>query len=327
MIPPKLKAGDAVRVITPSSSLSMPWLNKELQEIANQRFKEMGLRISFGKHVHEINEFESSSIESRVQDLHDAFKDPDIKLVITVTGGFNSCEILPYLNYKLIKANPKILCGYSDITALQNAIYAKTGLVTYSSPHYFTFGDKKGIDYTREYFKKCLFENLPFKVNPSEKWSNDRWGNDQEHRNFVKNSGYFVINEGEAGGRILGSNLVTFHALSGTEYMPKFKKTLLFIEDDHEENVYTFNRALTSLTQRTDFKEVRGIVIGRFQPESKIGYQELMSIVNNNERLKSIPIIGGADFGHTTPQITFPIGGKARFSAYNKKVELEITEH
>ncbi len=328
MIPPKLKHGDGVKVVAPSNSLkSETWITKEIQKIALDRLEKMGLKVSFGKHINESNEFGSSSIKSRVEDLHDAFKDPSIKMIITITGGFNSNEILPYLDYNLIKRNPKILCGFSDITALQNAIYAKTGLVTYSGPHFFGFGEKKGFDYTLEYFKKCLSESGPFEIKPSEKWSNDHWGNDQDNRNFVKNSGYFGINEGIAEGIIIGANCVTFHALSGTPFIPSFKNTILFIEDDYEENILNFNRTLVSLTQNPEFSKVKGIVFGRFEEKSKIGEKELRSVVNNNEALKKIPIIGGVDFGHTTPQITFPIGGKARFEVKNNKVKLEVLEH
>lgn len=327
MIPLKLEEGDGVRVIAPARSLSLPWITKEIQEIAIKRFEQIGLNLSFAKHVHEIDEFSSSSIKSRVTDLHETFSDPTVKLVITVIGGFNSNEILPYLDYGLIKGNPKILCGYSDITALESAIYAKTGLVTYSGPHFFDFGDKKGFDYTLEYFRKCLFVDEPFKITPSKLWSPDIWGKDQENRNFVKNEGFYVLNEGKASGTIMGSNLVTFHGLLGTPYIPSFKDTILFVEEDSEEHLFSFNRNLTSLTLNPNFSGVKGIVIGRFQPESKIGRTELMQVIKNNERLQRIPIIGGVNFGHTTPRITFPIGGTARVTAEDKDASLEIVEH
>src|SRR3989344_4225630 len=136
----KLKSGDGVRVVTPARSLMLPWINEELKATAKARLEELGLSVSFGKCVNEIDEFNSSPIEHRVDDLHDAFRDPSIKLILTVIGGFNSNQLLRYLYYELIRQNPKILCGYSDITALSNAIFAKTGLVTYSGPHFFSFG-------------------------------------------------------------------------------------------------------------------------------------------------------------------------------------------
>ena len=139
IIPNKIKTGDEVRVIAPSRSLAL--IAKEHIEIAIRRFNEMGLKVSFGRHVNECDQyFNSSSIESRVHDLHDAFSDPNVKVIMTIIGGFNCNQLLKYIDYDLISNNPKILCGYSDITALQNAIYAKTGVVTYSGPHFSTFG-------------------------------------------------------------------------------------------------------------------------------------------------------------------------------------------
>ena len=123
----------------------MPWLTQELKQLATKRLEELYLKVSFGKHVNEIDEFSSSSIESRVEDLHDAFRDPTIKLVITVIGGFNSNQLLRYLDYGMIKKNLKIFCGYSDITALSNAIYAKTGLVTIPARITFLLAINKGL--------------------------------------------------------------------------------------------------------------------------------------------------------------------------------------
>ena len=165
IFPIKLKAGDKVRVIAPSQSLSI--ISQESGEIADKKFKELGLNLSFGKHVEETDEFASSSIESRVEDLHEAFRDENIKAVLTVIGGFNSNQLLRYIDWDLIKSNPKILCGFSDITALNNAFFTKTGLITYSGPHYSSFGQKLYFDYTMDYFKKCLFSEEMFELKPS----------------------------------------------------------------------------------------------------------------------------------------------------------------
>ena len=327
IIPAKLKEGDGVRVVAPAKSMALPFITGELKETAKKRFKELGLVLSFGKHVNEKNSFESSSVESRVEDLHDAFKDPSIKMILAVIGGFNSIEVLPALDYTLIRKNPKIVLGYSDITALSNGIYARTGLVSYSGPSFFDFGEKKNFEYSLDHFKKCLFERAPYKIHSSKQWSNDRWANDQEHRTYVPNEGMYALNEGEAKGTIVGGNLVTFHALSGTPYMPSLRNSILFFEDDHDEDVLTINRALSSISLNPEFEYVQGVVFGRFQPESKFGEPELRSIIKNNPLLQEIPIIAGADFGHTSPRITFPVGGTARFSGSKNKVELEILKH
>lgn len=211
IIPEKLKKGDLARIIAPACSLGI--ISKENREIANKRFEEMGLRISFGKHVEEIDEFNSSNIESRIEDLHDAFADPEVKAIFPVVGGFNSNQLLRYIDWELIRNHPKVFCGYSDITALNNAIYAKTGLVSYSGPCYSTFAEKKNFEYTLEYFKKCIFSRDPFEVKPSEIWSDDSWYMDQEHRNLIRNEGCLVINEGSAEGALLGGNLCTLNLL------------------------------------------------------------------------------------------------------------------
>lgn len=327
VFPDKLKQGDEVRVVTPARTIQLAFITEEVRRLAIERLEGMGLRVTFGEHVGARNHFSSSSVEDRVNDLNQAFTDSSVKIILTVIGGFNSNEILPYLDYEKIRNNPKVLCGYSDITALSNGIYAKTSLVTYSGPHFFDFGDRKGFDYTGEYFKKCLFRDEPFQVLPSMSWSNDRWANNQETRTFIDNEGPFTINKGSANGAILGGNLVTFQILSGTPYFPRFSDTILFLEEDDRDDLFTFNSHLAALTLRSDFKQVKGIAFGRFQPESKISKLDLMEVVKNNKALQVIPIVGGLDFGHTAPKITFPIGGTCEIEAEGDAPNLRIEQH
>lgn len=152
----KLKFGDEIRVISPARSMRI--ITEELREIAKRRFEEMGLKVTFAKHVEECDEFSSSSIESRVEDIHEAFLDKNVKAVITTIGGYNSNQLLKYIDYEIIKNNPKIFCGFSDITALCCSIYKKTGLITYYGPHFSSFGMERGIKYTIDYFKKSFLD-------------------------------------------------------------------------------------------------------------------------------------------------------------------------
>ncbi len=323
--PNKLKVGDEIRIIAPARSLAI--ISEESRKIANQKFEALGLKLSFGKYVEEKDEFISSSIESRVEDLHDAFADKNVKAIITVIGGFNSNQLLRYLDWKLIEENPKIFCGYSDITALNNAIYTKTGLVTYSGPHYSTFGQELYFDYILDYFKKCLLTDDPFEVIPSEKWSDDVWYLDQKNRNLISNEGHLIINEGEAKGTLLGANLCTFNLLQGTEYFPDLKDSILFIEEDEGALAHEFDRNLQSLIHLPDFSGVKGIVVGRFQKASKITNDLLIKIIKTKKELDSIPVIANVDFGHTDPKITFPIGGEVELIAKNGQIKLEILKH
>jgi muramoyltetrapeptide carboxypeptidase len=325
MIPNKLKNGDEIRVIAPSSSMSI--VAEEQVAFAKQRLESLGFTVSFGKHVYEIDEFSSSSIESRLEDLHEAFADSNVKAILTTLGGFNCNQLLKYIDYDLIKRNPKILCGYSDITALSNAIFAKTGLVSYSGPHFSTFAMKKGFDYTLHYFQKCLMEEGLFCVEPSETWSDDRWYIDQENRTFHPNEGYLVINEGAVEGTILGGNLCTLNLLQGTEFMPSLKNAILFVEDDNLVTPEIFDRDLQSLLHQPDFTEVKALVLGRFQKASEMTKEKLIKIIRTKQELQHIPVIANVNFGHVSPIFTFPIGGTCQLRAFNKHMELVIKAH
>jgi len=326
--PKKLNKGDEIRIIAPSRTLAL--ISQEVIKIAVNKLKNQGYKITFSKNCKEKNVLMSSSIKSRVDDIHDAFRDINVKAILTVVGGFNSNQLLKYLDYDLIKNNPKIICGYSDITALANAIFAKTGLITYSGPHFSTWGMKKGFDYTLEYFNKCLVEEESFLVFPSPDWSDDTWYLDQEKRDFSKNDGPIIINEGEAEGLSLGGNLCTFNLLQGTEFMPNIKGSILFLEDDELAGNYfsvEFERNLQSLISQPDFNQVQGLVIGRFQKNTDMNIEKLKYIISTKEELKNMPIVSYFDFGHTYPLFTFPIGGQVRIIAKNNIINLEIIKH
>lgn len=325
MIPDKLKVGDEIRVIAPARSLSI--INEETRNIATKCLNEMGIKVTYSKNCEEIDEFDSSSIGSRIEDLHNAFLDKNVKAILTVIGGFNSNQLLDYIDYDVIKKNPKILCGYSDITALSNAIYTMTGLVTYAGPHYSTLGMQKGIKYTLEYFIKCLMKEESFIITSSKQWSDEAWFLDQENRTFYKNKGYIVINEGIARGKVIGGNLCTFNLLQGTKFMPDLADKILFIEDDVFSSPETFDRDLQSLIHQPNFINVKGIVIGRFQVDVKMTEEKLIKIIKTKKALNKIPVIAGLDFGHTTPHITFPIGGEVELVASSDNVKITINKH
>ncbi len=323
--PNKLKKGDTVRIVAPARSLAI--ISQELRDIAKSRFDELGLILTFGEHVEEKNDFDSSSIESRISDLHSAFLDKDVKAIFTVIGGFNSNQLLDSIDWDIVKNNPKVFCGFSDITVLNNSFFTKTGLVTYSGPHYSTFGQKLNFDYTLDFFKKCLMSSEKFVITPSNEWSDDEWYRNQDKRNPLRNEGFWVLNEGNAEGTLLGGNLCTFNLLQGTEYMPDLKGSILFIEDDSESQPHHFDRDLQSLIQQPGFVDVKGIVFGRFQKESNMTIDLLRQIVKSKKQLTQIPIIANVDFGHSDPKITFPIGGVVAMNVDGEKAELTILEH
>ena len=325
MIPAKLEAGDEVRVVSPAVSLG--FIAAEQRELAERRWRDLGLGISYSPNSEMLDRFDSSPVEARVSDLHGAFLDPRVKGILTTLGGYNSNQLLGYLDYGLIKDNPKVLCGFSDITALATAIHATTGLVTYSGPHFTTLGMRRGVEYTIDHFERCLMRDGPFGVEPADHWSDDPWYADQENRDMVPNPGYRVVNEGEAEGTIIGGNLGTLALLFGTSYAPDLTGTILLLEDDEEIRPEHFDRTLQSLVHQPGFEGVRGILFGRFQRASNMDLGTLDQILRAKPELSGIPIVTDASFGHTTPAFTFPIGGTGRLLAHGGEAAFRIEAH
>lgn len=323
--PEKLSAGDEIRVIAPSRSMAI--IGEETRRIAQECFDTLGLKLTFGKHVEEIDDFASSSIESRIEDFHEAFTDKNVKGILTVVGGFNSNQLLPYIDWDKVRNNPKVFCGFSDITALNNAILAKTGLVTYSGLHYSTFGMREYFEYCLEYFKKCVMSDEPINVQPSKEWTDDFWYLDQTDRHPEVNEGWLVLNEGSTEGRIVGGNLCTLNLLQGTDFMPDLSNSVLFIEDDEEVLPHHFDRDLVSLIQQPGFVGVRGIVVGRFQRASKMTNELIRQLIATKKELKRIPVIANVDFGHTNTIFTYPIGGTVEIMAEAHNAHIIITKH
>lgn len=317
IVPAKLVAGDEVRIVAPARGLKI--IGQDSREIAIKRLQDWGLKVTFGQNTVDENwdMMGSTSIENRVEDLMAAFADPQVKAIFTVIGGSNSNQLLPHLDYELIKNNPKIFCGFSDITALLDTIYAQTGLVTFSGPHFSSLGMLKGCEYTLNNLHIMLMGEGKNDVKASNEWSDDLWFINQQNRAFIKNEGWWVINPGIAEGKIIGGNLGTFNLLLGTEYRPTFEAdTILFIEDcfTSDGDLGAFERNLQALMYQEDFKNVKAMVIGRFQKASNIT-QENLAFILNKPQLKSLPIIANLDFGHTTPMVTLPIGGSARLNS------------
>ena len=310
MIPPKLNKGDEIRIIAPSGSLSR--VRTDVLERALAYLDENGFKVTYSTNCREMDSFSSSSVESRAADLHEAFADPDVKAVMACIGGFNVNQILPYIDYDLIRANPKILCGYSDITALLNAVYARTGLVTYHAPHLAALGFLREREYTHKYLTACLMNEDPISVTPSETAGS-----------------YTVLQEGTCEGEIVGGNLCTLNLLQGTPYMPDLRDKILFIEDDNimgDYFPYEFDRNLQSLLQVSGAESVRGIVFGRFDESCRLTEDTIRAIVKGKVPA-GIPVVFGTDFGHVFPMISFPVGGRVKLSANGEGIDLRITDH
>lgn len=326
LVPARLAAGDEVRVIAPSRSLAI--ISDDNRREAMARLESLGLRISFGHHVLESDIACSSSVESRLADLHDAFADPDVKGILTVIGGYNANQLLARIDYDLVTRNSKVFCGYSDITALGNALFARSHLITYSGPHFSTFAMRHGLDEIVNWFRQCLFDSAPFRLNPGSTWSDDRWFEDQERRHFHPNPGPRVLQAGMAEGTLIGGNLGTLHLLQGTPFMPPLDGAVLFAEEDEmtgDAAADVFDRYLVSLLQTG--ARIAGLMIGRFQRVSAVNPDALYSVIRTKPELRGIPVIADLDFGHTVPFATLPIGGRVRVVANDDEATIDVIDH
>ncbi|TBE45441.1 LD-carboxypeptidase [Rhizobium ruizarguesonis] len=326
--PRRLGIGSHVRVVAPARSLSI--ISPNVREIADAKLAEMGLTRSYGQRA-EFNEtLSSADPRDRVLDLEEAFADPSVDAIFTSIGGFNSIELLKMLDFVKIARSPKIICGYSDITVMVNAIHAMTGMVTYYGPHYSSLGMRDGNEFTLSYLRACLFSDEPFTVEASPRWSQDAWFINQDDRTFEPNPGIVVIQPGEAEGRLAGGNINAFRLLNGTRFAPSLNGALLFLENDGLDKDMTpveFNRRLETILLQRGGDTVKGLIIGRFKTEAKMSIEQLTAIIASKEELAGKPVIAGVDFGHTMPMITIPIGGTARVTATRGEPRFEIIRH
>lgn len=315
----KLTKGSHIRVVSPSSSIKRLG-GFEANLAAKEKLEELGFKTSFSKHYFESDIFESASIASRVEDLHEAFLDDSVDAVLATIGGFNSNELLPYLDYDLIAKHPKIICGYSDSTAFLNAIYAKTGLQTYMGPSYSSFKMKEGQDYQSRMWLQAMTQTS-YDLLPSDQWSSDPWYDPTQPRHFMPTE-WKVYNHGKASGTVIGGNLSTFGLLRGTPYAPQVKDYILFAELADGWHYTEFVRDLAAILQA--YPNPQALCIGLFAKDSEITKEILLAILDKHPILKTIPVLYDMDFAHTQPLFTVTIGAKAELDT--DKMVIHISE-
>jgi muramoyltetrapeptide carboxypeptidase len=310
LLPPlKAKAlapGDTVGLITPSTFVSDP----ERLETAERTVRYFGLQPKWGKNVGRKWGYAGGTIQERLDDLHAMFADSSVKAVFCIRGGYSSGQLLDRIDYRLIRANPKIFAGYSDITAMHLAIRKMTGLVTFHGPvplSAFTA-------YTQAVYRKALFESKPLGslTNPPE--SNTLRPNHHLH----------TIRPGKASGTLVGGNLSLIAATMGTPYEVDTRGKIFFIEDV-DEQPYSLDRMLTQLRLAGKLQQAAGIIWGEcsdcrakdYQPSFAEGSFSTAEVIANILGSLTIPVLGGLTIGHTSDQLTLPEGVMAELDADN----------
>jgi muramoyltetrapeptide carboxypeptidase LdcA involved in peptidoglycan recycling len=333
IIPDKLRAGDEIRVLAPSHSIGglkqYPGITDADVDYARQALESFGLRVSFGRHVTENDGHLTTTVAARLEDWYDALNNPNVKGILAVTGGMGAIQLLDALDFEQVAAHPKILCGYSDVTFLCNAIFARTGIVTYYGPHFSTFMMRQGTNYNRRYFQACLFDSQPFEAVPSTEWSDDNWLKDQEDRHYYPNEGWWGVNEGDAEGTLLGGASIGMNLLQGSRFFPPLNNAILFLEcpSEGKATLMSLDMSLRALTMQPGFGGVRGIAIGRYARDGGIDQEKMAAMIKNIPALAGMPVIANCDFGHTTPILTLPIGGHCRILVRGDTYGIWIDAH
>ncbi|OFZ22862.1 MAG: hypothetical protein A2X94_17560 [Bdellovibrionales bacterium GWB1_55_8] len=319
--PSALKQGDTLGVIacsTPITASSDETIQRGYQVLRDHGFNLVeapNCRLNVGH--------SAGSIKERVKALHAFFRDPKIHGIIAYWGGFQSHQLLEYLDYDLIRKHPKPLIGFSDMTALQVGIHSKTGLVCFSGPAVITFGKPTQIPFTWDHLEKVVMKpEVPFKISASTSYTDNKWYMEPAKKMaFQPNPGWKVFRSGKAEGQIIGGNLGTLLLLAGTEFWPDFKGKILFAEDDEAESPKTMDRMFTQLRQMGVYEQIKGLVIGRFPGSVEFTENDSLEMILR-DALKGykFPVITNVDFGHTDPLITIPLGVKCRMNTSKNEI-------
>ena len=295
--PKKLAPGDTVGMVVPATMVF------ELDSIdrGREQLEALGYKVKIGAHAKARYGNLAGTDRDRAADINGFFADPEVKAVVAFSGGWGTPRLLPYLDYDVIRRNPKVLIGFSDITGLLNAVHKRTGLVTFHGPN----ADSRYDPYTLENYRRVIMNNDPIGVlaNPAKR----------EDELIDRDNRIIVLREGTATGRLVGGNLTLIASTIGTPYEIDTDGAILFLEDTHEE-LYRIDRMLTQLWLAGKFERLAGFVFGRCTDCPVDGPALSMGEILR-ERFGHIPSISGLSFGHIEKKLTLPIGVTATLDA------------
>jgi muramoyltetrapeptide carboxypeptidase len=301
--PPALKPGDTIGLVAPASA---PTAQEKIDKGAAY-LERLGYRVKLGKNVRALRGFLAGTDDQRASDINEMFADNDVKAIIAVRGGYGTPRILPLLDYELIRRNPKILVGYSDLTALQLALFHKTGLVSFSGPMAGVEMWKEIDPFTEEHFWRIVTSTTPLGAitNPDGK-------------------PFTTFHAGNTEGTLLGGNLSLITSIAGTPFLPSFKNSLLYLEEVEEE-CYRFDRMLSQLKLAGILNDVNGIILGELTDvkasDTTKPFLTADEVVADYFSPLDIPILTGLVYGHIPRKLTMPVGIHARMNADEGSIE------
>jgi muramoyltetrapeptide carboxypeptidase len=305
--PKRLAPGDTVGLVLPASAA----FEADEIEFAKEQMEAIGFKVVIGPHAFDKWGYFAGRDRDRADDINRMFADDSVSGVVCYTGGWGSPRVLPYLDYDLIARKPKVLIGYSDITALLNAVHKKTGLITFHGP----VGGSTFDPYTLENFRRVVMTPDPAGVLPTP--------SKKPNELVDRTNRILKLTKGTATGPLIGGNLTMIASLMGTPYQPDTTNAIFFLEDVHEEP-YRIDRMLTTLSLGGLFDNVAGILFGRCSDCGVKGPSfSLEEILRDRFGGLSVPVISGLSFGHIEQKLVLPIGARATLDADTGGVRVE----
>ncbi len=302
IIPKSLKIGDTIGVIAPSS----PIVGDNIEELdqAKEIIEKLGFKVKYSKNIFSNTNNYSATAREKADDINEMFADKDVKMIWCAKGGNNSNSTFEYIDYDNIKKNPKIICGFSDITSLTNMITEKTGLVTFSGTNFKTVATDE-TDYSlKEVLKRFVDGSLELGEKEDE---------------------YQTIQAGIAEGQLIGGNLNLTSGMVAGKYSIDFTGKILFLEElGFETEPAMASNFLYYMKQNGVFDKVKGIWLGNYTHESGIKLEDILLDTIGDE-FKG-PIIKSENFGHIDKKTVIPIGTMARIDT-NKEKKIELIEN
>ncbi len=298
--PKHLQAGQTIGLIAPSSNVT------ENQDIAFaiDIIKSFGFKVKLGKHLYQRHGYLAGTDQERADDVNQMFADPEVNAIFCLRGGYGSPRILPYLDYASIARNPKVIMGYSDVTALLNAIHSKTGMITFHGP----IAAQNFSDYTLAQFKQVLFDPQPQLIAQPPPFEMLEGQAERDNR-------ITVIHPGTATGELIGGNLSLMVKLVGTPYEPSYEGKILFLEDVGEAP-YRIDGMFTHLKLAGRLAQLAGIVFGKCSEcEAQGNSLSLEQVLNEHLKPLGIPVVRGLMIGHIEDNATIPIGTLAKLDS------------
>ena len=296
--PKKLNKGDTIGILALSGAIE----SEENIQRAKKYFENKGYKVVLSENIFDKSRYLAGTDEKKVQELHKFFMNPEINMILCARGGYGVIRLLEKIDYELIKNNPKIFAGYSDLTALEAMIYKKTGLITFYAPH---AQSDFGVEEVSEFVEKSFFHTLT---------------NTDKLELLPEKEKEKVYFEGEAKGILLGGNLATIVSLCGQDFIPDEK--FIFFAEDLNEPVYKIDKMMTQLFNIEKFKEnCQGIILGDFLDAGDANHFDEL-FYELGERLQK-PILSGFNISHAKEKITVPYGANAVFLTKTKCLKLQ----